>query len=127
MFKKGDIVWCKIKGEYSITNYKVKCIILNYRKLTDRDSEYEPNLEVRPIEGMYSRGCSYWVQSRHFTKDELKKSSVSFRKNDEYIQYFVKNNPILELNDIEKCYWGDGGTLNCEIDDDDIIVNGRII
>ena len=59
MYKVGDIVWCKVKDKYPITDYHVKCIVCDIREF-----EYG-YITVAPIMRGYI--CNmYRVEAKYF-------------------------------------------------------------
>lgn len=58
MFKVGQLVWCKRKRCYSITDYHVKCKVL-------RASDEEKTIRVQVVEG-FDRGNAYTVDGGDF-------------------------------------------------------------
>jgi len=58
MFKVGQLVWCKVKECYGITDYHVKCKVL-------RTSNKSKVLSVQVLEGVY-KGNVYPVDGGDF-------------------------------------------------------------
>lgn len=58
-FCSGDIVWCKEKNKYHITDYRVKCVVVGY-------DEYD-DLEVKIIDGEH-KGIPFLVDEIFFEK-----------------------------------------------------------
>ena len=48
MFKVGQLVWCKNRGCYSVTDYHVKCKVV-------RVSDKNRAINVQVLEGFYKR------------------------------------------------------------------------
>ena len=46
MFKVGQLVWCKKKGYYGVTDYHVKCKVV-------RASDKSKSISVQVLEGCY--------------------------------------------------------------------------
>ena len=46
MFKVGQLVWCKKKGYYGVTDYHVKCKVV-------RVSDKSRTIDVQVLEGFY--------------------------------------------------------------------------
>lgn len=58
MFKVGQLVWCKRENCYGVTDYHVKC------KVVDTSDE-EKAISVQVVEG-FGRGCAYTVYADDF-------------------------------------------------------------
>lgn len=58
MFKVGQLVWCKVKNCYSVTDYHVKCKVL-------RASDKSRAISVQVLEGVY-KGNVYPVDGGYF-------------------------------------------------------------
>jgi len=57
MFKVGQVVWCKKRYQYSVTNYHVKCRVVK--------TSATCAIRVRVMEGHYS-GNEYPVDGSYF-------------------------------------------------------------
>ena len=58
MFKVGQLVWCKKKGYYGVTDYHVKCKVV-------RVSDKSRTIDVQVLEGLY-KGNVYPVDGGDF-------------------------------------------------------------
>lgn len=58
MFKVGQLVWCKKKGYYGVTDYHVKCKVV-------RTSDKSKAISVQVLEGTY-KGNVYPVDGGDF-------------------------------------------------------------
>lgn len=58
MFKVGQLVWCKVKECYGITDYHVKCKVV-------RTSDKSRTISVQVMEG-FGRGDVYTVYASDF-------------------------------------------------------------
>ena len=58
MFKVGQLVWCKKKGYYGVTDYHVKCKVV-------RASDKSKAISVQVLEGAY-KGYVYPVDGGNF-------------------------------------------------------------
>ena len=58
MFKVGQLVWCKKKGYYGVTDYHVKCKVV-------RVSDKSRTIDVQVLEGFY-KGNVYPVDGNDF-------------------------------------------------------------
>ena len=58
MFKVGQLVWCKKKGYYGVTDYHVKCKVV-------RASDKSKAISVQVLEGAY-KGNVYPVYADDF-------------------------------------------------------------
>lgn len=58
MFKVGQLVWCKVKNCYSITDYHVKCNVVY-------TSDEDKTINVQIAEG-FRRGDVYTVYASDF-------------------------------------------------------------
>ena len=58
MFKVGQLVWCKKKGYYGVTDYHVKCKVV-------RVSDKSRTINVQVLEGAY-KGNVYPVDGGDF-------------------------------------------------------------
>ena len=58
MFKVGQLVWCKVKNCYGVTDYHVKCKVL-------RASDKSRAISVQVLEGVY-KGNVYPVDGGYF-------------------------------------------------------------
>ena len=58
MFKVGQLVWCKVKNCYGVTDYHVKCKVVCA-------SDEEKTIRVQVVEG-FGRGNAYTVDGGDF-------------------------------------------------------------
>ena len=58
MFKVGQLVWCKVKNCYGVTDYHVKCKVV-------RVSDESRTIDVQVLEGFY-KGNVYPVDGNDF-------------------------------------------------------------